>query len=365
MKLFEIIEAIEKVAPPSLQEDYDNSGLLVGSPQSEVKKALLTLDTTEAVVQEAIAEGCDLIISHHPIVFRGLKRLNGSNYVERVVMTAIKNNIAIYACHTNLDNVLKQGVNSKIAAKLGLSDVQILKPMQQALMKLTVFTPHTHADAVREALFAGGAGHVGNYDECSFNIHGQGTFRGGENTNPVVGKKGERTSLEEQRIEVLLPKNRFSQVMKSLRIAHPYEEIAYYSVDLNNAWQDAGSGLIGILENPVRGDLFPAFIKESLNAEVVRFTAPVAWVKKVAVCGGSGAFLIKNALQSGADAYITGDVKYHEFFDAENRMMICDPGHYETEQFTIELFAEILSEKFPNFATRFSHTYTNPIQYHY
>jgi dinuclear metal center YbgI/SA1388 family protein len=349
MKLFEIIEAIEKVAPPSLQEDYDNSGLLVGSSQTEVKKALLTLDTTEAVIEEAIAEGCDLIISHHPIVFKGIKRLNGSNYVERVVMSAIKNNIAIYACHTNLDNVLKHGVNSKIATKLGLINTQVLKPLQQALMKLTVFTPHSHADAVREALFAGGAGHVGNYDECSFNVNGIGTFRGGENTNPVIGNRGERTSLEEQRIEVLLPKNRFQQVMRSLRIAHPYEEIAYYSVDLANAWQDAGSGIVGVLEKPIQGEHFPAYVKSCLGAEVIRFTAP----------------LIKNALQSGADAYITGDIKYHEFFDAENRMMICDPGHYETEQYTIELFAEILSEKFPNFATRFSHTYTNPIQYHY
>jgi len=365
MKLFEIIEAIEHVAPPALQEDYDNSGLLVGSPQAEVKKALLTLDTTEAVVEEAIAEGCNLIITHHPIIYRALKRLNGANYVERVVMLAIKNNIAIYACHTNLDNVLRQGVNIKIAAKLGLKETCILKPMQNALIKLTVFTPHTHADAVREALFAGGAGNVGNYDECSFNIEGKGTFRGGENTNPVIGTRGERTTLDEQRIEVLLPKNRFNSVMKSLRNAHPYEEIAYYAVPLENSWQDAGSGMLGVLEKPIQGEHFPAYVKECLKADVVRFTRPVAWVKKVAICGGSGAFLIKNALQSGADAYITGDVKYHEFFDAESRMMICDPGHYETEQFTVELFAEILSEKFPNFATRFSHTYTNPIQYHY
>jgi hypothetical protein len=218
---------------------------------------------------------------------------------------------------------------------------------------------------VREALFAGGAGNVGNYDECSFNLHGLGTFRGGENTNPVIGNRGERTTLEEQRIEVILPKCSFKSVMQSLRKAHPYEEIAYYAAPLENSWQDAGSGMLGLLEKPIQGEHFPAYVKACLNAEVVRFTRPVSWVKKVAICGGSGAFLIKNALQSGADAYITGDVKYHEFFDAENQMMICDPGHYETEQFTIELFAEILSEKFPNFATRFSQTYTNPIQYHY
>ena len=365
MKLFEIIKAIESVAPSVLQEAYDNSGLLVGNASDEVQKALLTLDCTEEVVQEAIENGCDLIIAHHPIIFGGLKRLNGNNYVERVVIAAIKNNIAIYACHTNLDNVLNQGVNQHIADKFGLKKVQILQPMENALAKLVVFVPKSHADAVREAMFAAGAGRVGNYDECSFNVQGEGTFRGNAETNPYIGKQGERHTESEQMIEVLLPKNAVADVLKAVSVVHPYEEVAYNVIPLMNKWQDAGSGVIGILEHPVPGNAFPALVKEVLSADVVRFTEPVSWVKKVAICGGSGAFLMKKALAAGADAFITADVKYHEFFDAEKAMMICDPGHYETEQFTVELFAEILSEKFPNFATRFSTIKTNPIQYHY
>jgi hypothetical protein len=237
--------------------------------------------------------------------------------------------------------------------------------MENALAKLVVFAPQTHADVVREAMFTAGAGRVGNYDECSFNVQGEGTFRGNAETKPYIGKQGERHTESEQMIEVLLPKNAVASVLKAVSAVHPYEEVAYNVIPLMNKWQDAGSGVIGILEHPVPGNAFPALVKKVLSADVVRFTEPVSWVEKVAICGGSGAFLMKKALAAGADAFITADVKYHEFFDAEKAMMVCDPGHYETEQFTVELFAEILSEKFPNFATRFSTIKTNPIQYHY
>lgn len=365
MKIAEIIAAIEAVAPASFQEDYDNSGLIVGNSEDQTDRALLTLDCTEEVVREAAALGCNLIIAHHPIVFRGLKRFNGSDYVQRTVMEAIRRNIAIYACHTNLDNVLKNGVNARIAERLGLTDVRILKPAVHKLAKLVVYVPASHADVVREAMFAAGAGGVGNYDECSFNVMGEGTFRGQEGTSPFSGTPGIRQADPEWMVECMVPVHLSGAVMAAVRRVHPYEEVAYQIVPVLNPWQDVGSGMLGNLPEPVAGTDFPALVKQALNAEVVRYTAPVPVVKTVALCGGAGSFLIRDALRAGADAYVTADVKYHEFFDAEGRMMICDPGHFETERFTPDQFAAILSEKFPNFATIFSRTVTNPVLYHY
>lgn len=365
MKVADIIGALSQIAPPALQEDYDNSGLIVGAPDAPVSKALLTLDCTEAVVQEAIDLGCELIVAHHPIVFKGLKRLNGSDYVQRTVIKAIQANVAVYACHTNLDNVLYRGVNEKIASRLGLSGLKILEPRKGDLVKLVVFAPESHAAAVRDALFAAGAGKVGRYDECSFNAAGTGTFRAGEGAMPFVGTQGSRHQEAEQRIEVILPAYLTTAVLTAMRGAHPYEEIAYDLIPLLNHWQEAGAGIIGELAEPVPGEAFPALVKTALDATVVRHTRPVKMVKRVAVCGGAGSFLIRAARAAGADAFVTGDMKYHEFFDAENDLMICDPGHYESEQYTIAQFAAIISEKFPNFATIFSRTSTNPVLYHY
>jgi dinuclear metal center YbgI/SA1388 family protein len=365
MKLSELISAIEAIAPPVLQEDYDNSGLIVGRPEQDVSKALLTLDCTEAVVDEAIAEGCGVIVAHHPIVFRGLKRFNESNYVEKTVMKAIRNDVAIYACHTNLDNVLNKGVNQKIAAKLGLKNVRILAPVKNRLSKLAVYVPENYADAVRDAMFSAGAGNIGNYGECSFNIKGNGTFKPEEGSKPFLGERGVRQNENEIRVESVLPAYIAGSVMAAVKKVHPYEEVPWDLISLQNSWQEAGSGLIGELEMPISGTEFTDRVKRALGATVIRHTRPVALVKTVAVCGGAGSFLIKTALSAGADAYVTADVKYHEFFDAEGRMMICDPGHFESEQFTTEIFHEILSVKFPNFATIFSRTSTNPVLYHY
>lgn len=365
MKLENIISAIEAIAHPSLQESYDNSGLITGNPGMIIRKALLTLDCTEEVVQEAHETGCDLIIAHHPIIFKGLKRLTGEDYVQRTIISAVRKGIAIYACHTNLDNVLHQGVNMKIAEKLGLRNCRILSPLAGKLVKLVVFVPQSHADVVRNAMFGAGAGQIGNYDECSFHVSGTGTFRPGNAARPYLGEKGLREEAEELRMEVILPEYSASAVLNAVKKVHPYEEVAYDLYPLLNKWQEAGSGIIGELETEMEGQHFPAWLKKKMNAEVIRFTKPVEKVRTVAVCGGSGSFLIGQAKRSGADAYITGDVKYHEFFDAENRLMICDPGHFETEQYTIEVFAEVLSEKIPNFATIFAKTITNPVQYYY
>jgi len=365
MKISEVIKILEDIAPSQLQESYDNSGLIVGNPNDECSKALICLDSTEEIIDEAMEKGCDLVIAHHPIVFTGLKKLNGKNYIERVVIKAIKNDIAIYAIHTNLDNVLHQGVNSKIAEKLKLSNCKILKPRRGDLNNLITYVPMSSIDQVRMALGEAGGGSIGNYDFCTFMSEGKGTFRGNQNSNPTVGRKGEIAIEPEMRLELVFPSHMESKLLKALRESHPYEEIAYSIVPIKNSWQDGGSGLIGDLDQTMTSKEFLQKLRSDMSARVIRHTAEVEKVQKVAVCGGSGSFLLSDAIASGADVFVTGDFKYHQFFDAENKLMICDIGHYESEQFTIELIGDILSKKLPNFALIFAQTGSNPIHYFY
>ncbi|MFC7525412.1 Nif3-like dinuclear metal center hexameric protein [Parapedobacter sp. GCM10030251] len=364
MLLRELTDYLESLAPLDYQESYDNSGLLVGRPDQEVNQALISLDCTEEVVDEAIALGCNVIISHHPIVFKGLKRFNGSTYVERVVMKAIKHDVALYAIHTNLDHITG-GVNSKLAERLALRNTAILSPKGDLLRKLAVFVPLSHVEPVRTALFAAGAGQVGKYDQCSFNVAGYGTFRGGEGTDPFVGNPGEMHREEELRIEVVFPANRERAILLALFEAHPYEEVAYDLYRLQNSYQEVGSGLIGYLEHPLSEQEFLGLLKQQLNAPVIRHTAlrgkPVV---RVAVCGGAGSFLLNQAIRSGADVFVTSDYKYHEFFDAEGKIVIADVGHFESEQFTQQLLLEIIRKKFPTFAVRLTGIDTNPIKYY-
>ena len=365
MKLQEIVHVLEEFAPPALQESYDNAGLITGNPGMEITGALLCLDTTEQVMDEALQTHCNLVIAHHPIVFSGLKRITGSSYVERVIIKAIKNDMAIYAAHTNLDHV-HLGVNQKISEKLALKNKRILSPLSGRLMKLYTFVPHTHAVQVREALFRAGAGEIGNYDECSFNAEGYGTFRGSDETNPFAGQKGIQHREPETKIEVIFPSWLRGKMVHALKQAHPYEEVAYDMIELANSWEQVGAGMTGELEHPMAETDFLAFVREKLNATTIRYTPlvnPVA-IKKIAVCGGSGSFLLKEALKAGADAFVTADFKYHQFFDAEGRIMICDIGHYESDQFTPEIFSELLRQKFPTFASRITSVNTNPIKYY-
>lgn len=366
MQVRDIIQAIEEYAPPVYQESYDNSGLQVGNLQDEVKAVLISLDVTEAVLDEAIGRGANMIVAHHPLLFSGLKQISGRNYIERVVMKAIKNDISIYACHTNLDNV-RNGVNAKICEKLGLQHIAILAPMADSLYKLYTFVPAEAAAAVRDAMFAAGAGAIGQYAECSFNTPGTGTFRPGEDTNPVIGQAGgPREEVNEVKIEVLVDKGRRAGVLRALVAAHPYEEVAYDIVPLNNVNQDLGAGMIGELAEPMEETAFLQHIKNNMKADCIRYTALKGKkVKKIAVCGGSGSFLLKEAIRSGADFFITADFKYHQFFDAEGRIVIADIGHYESEQFTSEIFMDIINRKFPNFATLLSNLSTNPVNYYY
>jgi dinuclear metal center YbgI/SA1388 family protein len=364
MKASAIIEVLESFAPPAYQESYDNSGLQVGDAHTEISGALLTLDITDAVLDEAIARNCNLIIAHHPVIFSGLKRLTSANHVQRIVQKAIKNDLLIYAAHTNMDNA-RAGVNKIIADRLGLEDTAILQMMTSTLRKLYTFAPRADADKVRDALFAAGAGDIGKYRECSFNTPGTGTFRPDADANPKIGEAGgPREWVDEVKIEVLVQRHKEVAVLKALFEHHPYEEVAYEFIHLHNANQELGAGLVGTLPEAMEPKAFFALLKEKMNVTCIRHTAlPDKPIQKVALCGGAGSFLLSDALKAGADIFITADYKYHQFFDAEGRIIIADIGHWESEQFTPQLFQRLLTEKIPNFAPVLSNIITNPVNY--
>src|SRR5665213_3235639 len=363
MKLSQLTAYLESLAPLAYQEEYGNAGLIVGQPEQDIYQALISLDCTEAVVDEAIATNCQVIISHHPIVFRGLKKFNGKTYVERVVEKAIRHNIALYAIHTNLDNVMS-GVNARICETLGLKNCRILAPKHNLLKKMVTYVPVSHADEVRNALFEAGAGNIGNYGDCSFSVEGTGTFKGAENTTPFAGEPGKRHSENEARIETVYPATLESKILMALVLAHPYEEVAYDLYALSNPNQYIGSGMAGELDMPMDESDFLALVKDKMNAQVIRHTAFTGrGVKKVAVCGGAGGFLLKQAITTGADVFITADYKYHEFFDAEGKIVIADIGHFESEQFTQQLLHELIRKKISTFALRLTEVNTNPVKY--
>jgi dinuclear metal center YbgI/SA1388 family protein len=359
----EVITFLETIAPKNYQESYDNSGLLTGQPDWDVTGVLTTLDCTEKVVQEAIERKCNLIVSHHPIIFKGLKKITGQNYVERTIIKAIKNDIALYAIHTNLDNVY-WGVNKKISEKIGLINCNVLVPKVNSLSKLVTFVPTEYSASVLAAIHEAGAGAIGNYRNCSFTTEGTGTFLPTAYAKPSVGEIGSQETVAEHRIEVILPSHKERQVIDALKKSHPYEEVVYYLSALINENQEAGAGMIGELKQPEEPKQFLSRLKNVMRTNVIRHTQmPNRLIKKVALCGGSGSFLLPNAMSLGADAFVSADFKYHEFFDADNRILIADIGHFESEQFTKELLQEVLTRKFPTFAINFSNTPTNPISY--
>ena len=363
MRLSLLTQYLERYAPLNYQEDYDNSGLLTGNPDQEITAALVALDCTEQIVDEAIAKGCNLIITHHPIVFKGLKKFTGKNYVERVIIKAIKNNIALYAIHTNLDSV-ENGVNQVICKRLGLKHSKILNPKSGLLKKLVTFCPVAQVAALRTALFAAGAGHIGDYSEVSYNGQGYGTYKAGEGTQPFAGQQGVQHQEEETRVEVLFLAQDERKVLLALLQNHPYEEVAYDIFALENKLAAVGSGMVGWLEEEMELNDFLRFVKSSMNVTLIRHTKDTGKkIKKVAVCGGSGSFLLQHAIAAGADAFITADFKYHEFFDAEDKLVIADIGHYESEQFTSDLLVDLIREKFADFSIRLTEQNTNPVNY--
>ncbi len=363
MKVKEVIEYLEELAPQAYSEDFDNTGLLVGNENDDVTGILVTLDTLEAIVDEAIEKKCNLIVSFHPIIFSGLKKITGKNYVERTVLKAIKNNISIVAIHTALDNSL-EGVNAKICEKLGLINTKILIPKQHTIKKLLTYVPTEHAQTLRTSLFNAGAGNIGNYSNCSFNTSGMGSFMGNEKSNPVQGKIGEINFEDETQIGVTFPRHSENSVLRALFDNHPYEEVAYEVTTLENTNQNIGMGMVGELETAMQEDVFLKFVKKEMNTDCIRHSPYIQKkIKKVAVLGGSGSFAIDAAKRAGADAFISSDFKYHDFFKAEKSILLADIGHYESEQFTKELLVSFLTKKITNFAVLLSGINTNPISY--
>ena len=363
MKVNEVIEILEELAPLPYAEDFDNTGLLVGDPTSKVTGILVTLDTLENVVDEAIEKNCNLIVSFHPIIFSGLKKLTGKTYVERVVQKAIKNDISIYSNHTALDNSWK-GVNAMICEKLDLQNRAVLIPQEKTIKKLITFVPIKDAKKVRNALFLSGAGNIGNYENCSFNITGSGSFKGNEDSKPVIGKKGEIHFEEEVQIGVTFAKHLQSHILKALFKTHPYEEVAYEISTLENQNQHLGMGMIGEFQQAKSEREFLKFLKNTMGTACVRHSPLLQkQIKKVAVLGGSGSFAIEAAKQAGADAFVSADFKYHDFFRAGDKILLADIGHYESEQFTKELLHAFLKKKIINFAVLLSEINTNPISY--
>lgn len=363
MLIKDLTNFLDDKVPPMLQESYDNSGFLIGDKQQELTGALVCVDVTEQVVDEAIEKSCNLILSHHPLIFKGLKRLTGQDDVARTVQKIIRNELSVYAAHTNLDS-MDFGVSNILAKKIGLSNLKIMDPKSDILKKLVVFCPTDYAEKVRKAIFDAGAGNIGDYDSCSFNLDGQGSFKAGDNTDPFVGKKGELHYETEVRVETIFPEFLKGKVLSAMTAAHPYEEVAYDIYPLDNKFEKAGLGMIGTLENEMNSEKFLNDIKSRLELKVIKHTnATGKKIKKVAVCGGAGSFLIGKAKAMGADIFVTADLKYHEFFAADDDFILADVGHYESEKYTKELLNQLIIEKFPTFAPTLSKVNTNPVKY--
>ena len=363
MKIKQLLTILEEMAPLAYAEDFDNVGLLIGNQENEVSGILVCHDALESVLDEAIAKKCNFVVCFHPIIFSGLKKITGKNYVEKSIIKAIKNDIAIYAVHTALDNH-KNGVNKIFSDAIGLTNTKILVPKQNFIQKLVTYTVPENVEKVRNALFEAGAGTIGNYDNCSFNSTGFSTYKGNENSNPVVGTKGELTQTDEIKIEVVYEKHLQSKILKALFTNHVYEEVAYEIYDIQNTHQNIGLGMIGELYSPMSETDFLSMVKTKMKCGSIRHSAFLnKSIQKVAVLGGSGSFAIQNAIRLGADVFLTADLKYHNFYEAENQLLLADIGHYESERFTKNYIVDFLKEKITNFAVVLSEENTNPVKY--
>ncbi len=362
-KIKDIIKIIEAHFPPSVQESYDNSGLITGNINNEISGILITIDINEQVIKEALEKKCNMIIAHHPIIFHPLKKITGSNYIERTIIAAIKNDIAIYGAHTSVDNNFA-GLNKIICDKLNIENYEIISPLKNLLYKLVVFVPNKYASQVRQAIFSAGGGEIGNYNSCSYNLQGKGTFKALENTNPFVGKKGELHTEAETRIETVFPDFLRNKILNSMMQAHPYEEVAYDIYPIENTHKKYGAGLIGNLKSPIDEIIFLNLIKEKLKLSCLKHSEILhKKVKKVAICTGACSFLINEAVKQGADVFISSEFKYDQYISAQKRIILVDAGHYETEIYIKKLFYDLITKNFTKFAVEFSENFTNPVKY--
>lgn len=358
-----ITDYLESIAPLQLQEKYDNAGLIVGDSNELIEKVLICLDVTEHIIEEAIDSRCSMIISHHPIVFSALKKFTGKTFVERIIQKAIKNDIALYAIHTNLDNVYHNGVNQEICKRLGIINTHMLVPKRDVLMKLTAFVPLDHTQKVLSALYDAGAGQIGAYKNCSFRTTGTGTFMPTADAQPFIGEKNTQAEVTEERIEVIFPTHDERKIMSALKKAHPYEEVAYYLQTITNAYQDIGSGMIGEIA-PTDASSFLKHVKTIMHVGCLKHTAlHTGKISKIAVCGGSGRFLLNDAIAAGADIFITSDFKYHDYFEADGKIIVADIGHFESEQFTIQLLQQLLEKNFKDLFVLSTNISTNPVNF--
>ncbi len=359
----DITNYLEQWAPLCYQEDYDNSGLLVGDPHQTVTGVLICLDVTEAVIEEAVHTGCNLIIAHHPLIFPAIKNITKSTHKGRCIMQAIKHDITIYAMHTNLDNVAT-GINGHMATRLNLQQQCVLQPKSSTLQRLTVYVPLASVDVVRDALHAAGAGNIGNYTHCSFRTTGTGTFQPNDVANPTIGHKGTLEQVEEYKLEVIFPTYLSKHIIQAMQKAHPYEEVAYLIQPLGNQNHQVGGGMIGDLETALDTHAFLVYLKDTMQLQHIRHSVPNHNnIKRVALCGGAGISLLPEALKNGADAFITADVKYHNFCDAAEKILLVDIGHYESEVGMKQLLHSNLSEQYKTIRLLISQSTSNPVCY--
>ncbi|HOM03833.1 MAG TPA: Nif3-like dinuclear metal center hexameric protein [Acetivibrio sp.] len=365
IKAREIIKYMEELAPNSLAEDYDNVGLLVGSRESIVERILVCLDVTSKIVDEAIAKKADLIVSHHPVIFKGLKRINEDDPKGSIIYRLIKNSIGVYSAHTNLD-VACGGVNDYLSSVLGLTKIANLKDYRaEKLYKIVVFVPHESVDSVRDAMSRAGAGWIGNYSDCSFMTAGTGTFRPLEGTNPYIGTTGNLEKVDEYRLETIVSQKDLKKAIEAMVKAHPYEEVAYDIYPLEIKGRQYGMGNVGALDIPKSLEEFVAVVKEKLGVKNVRVIGGInREIKKVAVFCGSFDREVMEAAKSKADVLVTGDVKYHDAVDMlEMEMCVIDAGHFNTERIIADRLFELIKENFPQIEVMKSNMEEDPFKF--
>lgn len=363
MKILDVIKYLDQLIPAGYQESYDNCGLQVGDTSAEITGALISLDLTEAVVDEAVETRSNLIVTHHPFIFGGLKHIDADSPAGRIIYKLIRNGIAVYSAHTSLDK-LSNGVSAQLAKRLGLCNLRILAPDSDSLKQLVVYCPKEQSQQLKDALYAAGAGNIGNYRHCSYSVNGTGTFEPLQGANPFVGTVGSETYTSEERIEMVYPKAFENKIVSALKANHPYETPAYSLIPLSNANPDVGLGIVGELPEDVEIETFIETVKQTVGIPVVRHSELCRKkVRTVALCGGAGAEFIGTAVAQNADIYLTSDIKYHDFQKATGHIVLADIGHYESEQFAKEFFYDKLSEKFRIFAIRIAKTETNFVGY--